>query len=111
MRRLSLLLLLTFAAASLADAAEKLTIVKAGPVGEVANLAEANEVRVVFSEPMVVVGKIPKELSVPWFHIDPAVRGTFRWSGTTTLIFTPASLPFATKFDVTIDKEAKAVSR
>ncbi|HEY6137669.1 MAG TPA: MG2 domain-containing protein [Thermoanaerobaculia bacterium] len=109
MKRLSLLLLLTFAAVA-AVAAEKLTIVKAGPVGEVANLAEANEVRVVFSEPMVVVGKIPKDLAVPWFHIAPAVKGTFRWSGTTTLIFTPASLPFATKFDVTIDKDAKAVS-
>src|SRR5207244_12609870 len=92
-------------------AADKLTVVKAGPVGEVANLAEANEVRVVFSEPMVAVGKIPKDLAVPWFHIAPAVKGTFRWSGTTTLIFTPApKLPFATKFDVTIDAGAKAVS-
>lgn len=110
MKRLSLPILLFLSAASLADAAERLTIVKAGPVGEVAKLAEANEVRVVFSEPMVAVGKIPKELSVPWFHIEPAVRGTFRWSGTTTLIFTPASLPFATKYDVTIDADAKAVS-
>jgi uncharacterized protein YfaS (alpha-2-macroglobulin family) len=110
MKRLSLPVLLFLAAASLADAAERLTIVKAGPVGEVAKLAEANEVRVVFSEPMVAVGKIPKELSVPWFHIEPAVKGTFRWSGTTTLIFTPASLPFATKYDVTIDASAKAVS-
>src|ERR1041385_4143972 len=109
MKRLSLPLLLLFAA-SLANAADKLTIVKAGPVGEVANLAEANEVRVVFSEPMVVVGKIPKDLAVPWFHIEPAVKGTFRWSGTTTLIFTPASLPFATKFDVVINADAKAVS-
>src|SRR5205814_7492274 len=100
-----------FLAAAAAHAADKLTIVKAGPVGEVANLAEANEVRVVFSEPMVVVGKIPKDLTVPWFHIAPAVKGTFRWSGTTTLIFTPEpKLPFATKFDVTIDASAKAVS-
>src|ERR1043165_8271793 len=109
MKRLSLPLLL-LAAASLAHAADRLTIVKAGPVGEVANLAEANEVPVVFSEPMVAVGRIAKDLAVPWFHIAPAVKGTFRWSGTTTLIFTPVSLPFATKFDVTIDKEAKAVS-
>jgi len=108
MKCLSLLIL--FFAASVAGAAEKLTIVKAGPVGEVAKLAEANEVRVVFSEPMVVVGKIPKALTVPWFHIEPAVKGTFRWSGTTTLIFTPAPLPFATKYEVTIDADAKAVS-
>src|SRR4051794_32221770 len=96
-----------------AHAADKLTILKAGPVGEIASLAEANEIRVVFSEPMIVVGKVPKDLAVPWFHVAPAVKGTFRWSGTTTLIFTSdpkAPLPFATQYDVTIDAEAKAVS-
>jgi uncharacterized protein YfaS (alpha-2-macroglobulin family) len=105
--------LLFLACAVAAHAADKLTIVKAGPVGEVASLAEANEIRVVFSEPMIVLGKIPKVLSVPWFHVAPDIKGTFRWSGTTTLIFTPDAktpLPFATKYDVTIDPEAKAVS-
>jgi alpha-2-macroglobulin len=103
-----------FLCATASHAADKnLTIVKAGPIGEVATLAEANEVRVVFSEPMVVVGKIPKILDVPWFHIEPLIKGTFRWSGTTTLIFTPdpkTALPFATKYDVAIDADAKAVS-
>jgi len=62
---------------------------------------------------MIVVGKIPKLLDVPWFHVAPEIKGTFRWSGTATLIFTPdpkTPLPFATKYDVTIDPEAKAVS-
>ena len=105
--------ILLFVCAMSAQAADKLTIVKAGPVGEIANLAEANEIRVVFNEPMIVVGKIPKVLDVPWFHVAPEIKGTFRWSGTTTLIFTPdpkTPLPFATKYDVTIDPEAKAVS-
>ncbi len=105
----ALLVLASFAA----RAADKLTILKAGPVGEIANLAEANEIRVVFSEPMIVLGKIPKGLTVPWFHVAPAIKGTFRWSGTTTLIFTPdpkTPLPFATQYDVTIDADAKAVS-
>src|SRR5438128_7385933 len=107
MKRLSLLAL--FLVATAAHAADKLTIIKAGPVGEVASLAEANEIRVVFSEPMVVVGKIPKVVEVPWFHVAPAINGAFRWSGTTTLIFTPdqkTALPFATKYDVTVDAEA-----
>jgi alpha-2-macroglobulin len=111
MKRIAVALLLL--AAFSAHAADKLTILKAGPVGELATLAEANEIRVVFSEPMVVVGKIPKVVVAPWFHVAPAVNGTFRWSGTTTLIFTPdpkTPLPFATKFDVTIDASAKAVS-
>ncbi|HEX7190742.1 MAG TPA: MG2 domain-containing protein, partial [Thermoanaerobaculia bacterium] len=112
MKRL-LTVALLFLASFAARAADKLTILKAGPVGEIATLAEANEIRVVFSEPMVVLGKIPKDLNVPWFHVSPAIKGTFRWSGTTTLIFTPdpkAPLPFATQYDVTIDAEAKAVS-
>src|SRR3954471_15541556 len=112
MRRVIAALALLFACAA-TQAPALLTIIKAGPVGEVANLAEANEIRVVFSEPMVVVGKIPKVLDVPWFHVAPAINGSFRWSGTTTLIFTPdpkTPLPFATKYDVTVDAEARAVS-
>src|SRR5215212_10482888 len=111
MKRFAAFVLLFLAAAARAE--DKLTIVKAGPVGEVASLAEANEIRVVFSEPMVVVGKIPKVLSVPWFHVAPEIKGTFRWSGTTTLIFTPdpkTPLPFATKYEVTIDAAAKSVA-
>src|SRR5262249_49361758 len=72
------------------------------PIGELGSLAEGNEVRVVFSAPMVAVGKVPKNLTIPWFHITPAVKGTFRWSGTTTLIFTPEQLPYATKYDGSI---------
>jgi uncharacterized protein YfaS (alpha-2-macroglobulin family) len=96
--------------ASIANAAGKLTITKAGPVGELAQLSEANEVRVVFSEPMAV-GRIPKVVEAPWFHLAPEVKGSFRWAGTTTLIFTPkGALPFATKYDVTVDENAAAVS-
>src|ERR1043166_942917 len=112
MKRLLAVALLLLASVA-ARAADKLTILKAGPVGEIATLAEANEIRVVFSEPMVVLGKIPKDLTVPWFHVAPAIKGSFRWSGTTTLIFTPdpkTPLPFATEYEVTIDAEAKAVS-
>ncbi len=94
-----------------ASAANGLRIVSAGPVGEVANLAEANEIRVVFSEPMVVLGKIPNPVTAPFFHIAPAVKGTFRWSGTTTLIFTPDKpLAYATQYKVTVDKSAKSIA-
>ncbi|HEV8660196.1 MAG TPA: Ig-like domain-containing protein, partial [Thermoanaerobaculia bacterium] len=97
--------------ANIANAADTLRVISAGPVGEVAQLAEANEIRVVFSEPMVVIGRIPATVIAPYFHIQPPVRGTFRWSGTTTLIFTPEPrLPFATSFDVTIDQTAKSVA-
>ena len=98
-------------AANLLHAADALRIISAGPVGEVATLGEANEVRVVFSEPMVVLGRIPPVVSAPWFHIQPATGGAFRWSGTTTLIFTPRpQLPFATAFNVTVDATATSVA-
>src|SRR5512133_1546935 len=90
-----------------------LTVVSAGPTGEVDKLKSANEVRVVFSEPMVELGRIPSPVTVPFFRISPAVPGTFRWSGTTILVFTPdpkRPLPFATHYEVSIDATAKAVS-
>ncbi|PYR61873.1 MAG: hypothetical protein DMF85_01025, partial [Acidobacteria bacterium] len=88
-----------------------LRIVSAGPTGEVTAVEQANEIRVVFSEPMVALGRVPARLRPPFFRIAPAVAGTFRWSGTTILIFTPSRrLPLATKYDVTIDASAAAVS-
>jgi len=88
-----------------------LKIALAGPTGEIAVRELANEIRVVFSEPMVALGRIPAQVRPPFFRITPTVAGTFRWSGTTTLIFTPASpLPHATRYDVTIDTSAVASS-
>ena len=62
---------------------------------------------------MVTLGRIPDPVRPPFFRITPSVRGTFRWSGTTILIFTPdpkQPLPLATRFTVTIDTTASAVS-
>src|SRR5262249_41915307 len=98
---------------SSARPSDALTVVSSGPHGEAASLAEANEIRVVFSEPMVALGRIPPVVTAPFFKISPAVRGTFRWSGTTILIFTPDHvdrLPYATRYTVTIDSTAKAIS-
>jgi len=90
-----------------------LSIVSHSPEGELSSLAQANEIRIVFSEPMVVLGRIPDRVVAPFFKITPAVSGSFRWSGTTVLIFTPDSklpLPFATDYEVTIAPTATAVS-
>jgi len=90
-----------------------LTVVSTAPEGEVASLAEAKEIRVVFSEPMVNLGRIPAEVNPPFFKISPAVPGTFRWSGTTVLIFTPEPtrpLSYATTYQVTIAAGTPAAS-
>jgi alpha-2-macroglobulin len=90
-----------------------LTVLQSGPTNEIQNLREANEIRIVFSEPMVVLGRIPDPVTAPFVTIRPAIQGTFRWSGTTILIFTPdpsRKLPNATQYDVTVDTAAVAVS-
>lgn len=100
-------------AASAAAQGPSLTVVSTGPEGALATTAQANEIRVVFSEPMVTLGRIPSPVRAPFFRISPAMAGTFRWSGTTILIFTPdpeRPLPFATTYTVTIDTTATAVS-
>jgi uncharacterized protein YfaS (alpha-2-macroglobulin family) len=86
--------------------------VRAGaPSGELSMLAQANEIRVVFAEPMVALGKIPEPVTAPFFRLAPARKGAFRWAGTDTLIFTPEGpLPFATKFTVTIDTTATSIA-
>ena len=62
---LSLLFLLSLPAAALAQ----LTIVSASPQGELQTLEQANEIRIVFSEPMVVIGKVPDPVRPPFVRI------------------------------------------
>src|SRR5688572_9153616 len=90
--------------------AQELAVRQTGPEGEVTDIEQANEIRVTFSEPMVVLGRIPQPVVAPFFRIDPAVEGTFRWSGTKLLIFTPARrLPYASKYTVTLAAGATSI--
>ena len=54
-----------------------LTVVQSGPTNEIQNLREANEIRIVFSEPMVALGRIPDPVTAPFVTIRPAIAGTF----------------------------------
>ena len=111
MRAFRLFCVILLFAASAAAQSAPLRIVSAGPTGEVASIEEANEIRVVFSESMVTLGRVPSALRVPFFHIAPAVAGTFRWSGASVLVFTPAKrLPLATRYEITIDASAASIS-
>src|SRR5262249_40088939 len=104
-----LLLLCLIPSASVAQT--ELTVVSAGPSGELAALEQSNEIRIRFSEPMVPLGRIPDVVTAPFVSIAPAIRGTFRWAGPTILIYTPsAPLPNATAYGVTVSTAATAVS-
>lgn len=86
-----LLAVVCLMAASPASAQPALSIVSAGPAGEIADLRQAAEIRVRFSEPMVPLGRIPDAVAPPFVSIRPAIAGTFRWAGPTILVFTPGS--------------------
>jgi hypothetical protein len=98
--------------AALASQTAELTIVNAGPAGELQELPQALEIRIVFSEPMVPLGRVPSNPTPPWIHITPSMPGVFRWSGTTTLLFNPdqSTLPFGTRYQVTVDAGVESVA-
>jgi alpha-2-macroglobulin len=106
-------LLLSLVATNRSEAQSSLSVVSARPAGETSDLGESREVTVVFSEPMVALGRIPDPVIAPFFTIQPAIAGTFRWSGTAILVFTPdpkVALPYSTRYTVTVDPSATAVS-
>src|SRR5262245_21408371 len=89
-----------------------LTIVSAGPLGELGTLADADEIRITFSAPMVALGTAPAGAAPPWIHVTPEAAGDWCWSGTRTLLFSPSvsnPLPFATTFSVRVDASAASV--
>ena len=49
-----------------------LSVISAQPNGEVGSLAETNEIRIRFSEPMVPLGRIPDQVTAPFFSVRPA---------------------------------------
>jgi uncharacterized protein YfaS (alpha-2-macroglobulin family) len=105
---LTLALLYTLAP-GVATQSLSLRILDAAPRGELRQIGDASEIRVVFSEPMVALGRVPSDPTPPWIHITPAIPGAYRWSGTTILVFTPdpsTPLPHASRYTVTVDASA-----
>jgi alpha-2-macroglobulin len=101
--------ILTLAILPGASQTPALTILSASPTGELSQLADAGQIRVIFSEPMVALGSVTNGAAPPWIHITPAVTGSFFWSGTKTLIFSPNAsvpLPYATRFSLHVDASA-----
>ncbi len=87
-----------------------LIVVSASPNGEVGQIVDANEIRIVFSEPMVDLGG-PVLTPPAWLSIAPAYRANYYWSGTRTLIVTAdpdTPLPFATRFTVRVEASARS---
>ncbi len=89
-----------------------LLVVSSSPAGEVGQISDATEIRIVFSEPMVALGT-PSTGAPPWLSIEPAFAANYFWSGTRTLIVTAdpsRPLPYATRYSVRIDGAARSTS-
>ncbi len=96
----------------LEDSSLPLEIVSATPQGEIDSPDQAQNIAVMFNQPMIAMGEESQSASVKnLLQIKPDVKGTTRWIGSRTLIFTPSdSLPFATAFTITVPKTVKSRS-
>ena len=109
----AVLTLLLLASLQGAGQTPSLRVISATPVGELGEIGDADQVRIMFSEAMVPLGMVPAGTPPPWIRMSPAAAGSFYWSGTKTLIFSPdaaAPLPHATQFTVRIDGSAASLS-
>ncbi|MEM8484163.1 MAG: Ig-like domain-containing protein [Bacteroidota bacterium] len=80
------------------------------PSGTLMRLQPNQSISITFSQPMVALGANAPAV-VPEFSIEPAINGTFRWDGTHTLVFQPATpLPMATGYEVSLAPGMQAVS-
>src|SRR5688572_32738372 len=80
MLRRAAVLAVVLAACALATEAQtppSLIVQRAGPNAEIDSLDQAKEIRIVFSEPMVALGRIPQPVEVPFVRIEPAMRARF----------------------------------
>src|SRR5262249_45098617 len=87
-----------------------LRVVSTGPGGEIASVDEASEIRVVFSEPMVTLGRAPR-VKPASFARTPVVGGPYRGPATPILFSPPPKRrPPAPRYAVTTAAGATAGS-
>jgi len=94
------------------ETAAPLEIVSAMPQGEVTSLDQAQAITLMFNQPMVSISDETQTASDKKLLLfKPDIKGTTRWLGSRTLLFTPSdSLPWATTFTVTVPKTLKSRS-
>ncbi len=81
-RGLAVAVILSWAILPGASQTPALRILSASPSGELNQLADADQIRIVFSEPMVPLGSARAGPAPHWIRMTPAAAGSFFWSGT-----------------------------
>ena len=80
-----------------------LSVVAVSPTGAVFSIDQVDAISITFTEPMVPLSSVSKETSIGFMNFTPAIRGKYRWQGTSTLTFIPEKrLQYSTAYSVTI---------
>jgi len=67
---------------------EPLTVIDWGPRGEFSSSVQRPSIYVIFSQPMIPLASLGEQSSTsPFVSISPAIKGNFRWYGTSFLSF------------------------
>jgi uncharacterized protein YfaS (alpha-2-macroglobulin family) len=102
---------LFFVASLLLFSQQELRIVSVTPTGQTSRIDQSQMITVTFSEAMVPLQEVPQDASSGPLKIEPKVKGTYRWQGTSTLSFIPNNnLPQATAYSVSIPAGIKSLS-
>ncbi len=89
---------------------EELKIISAAPQGDLDNINAAKAITITFNRPVIALSGVEKDVQEGPLKIEPGVKGTYRWMGTSTLTFMPdAGLEFATRYVVRVKAPLTAV--
>lgn len=90
---------------------EKLAVISSLPSGRVSSEESCRAVSVTFSKSMVPLSPSSEEFDgSSYLSIEPAVKGKFRWKGTSTLVFIPDSpLAAGTRYKASVKAGIKSV--
>ncbi|MBI5470866.1 MAG: Ig-like domain-containing protein, partial [Ignavibacteriae bacterium] len=98
-----------FALDSLAQQKDPLRVLGMFPKGQLEGANQGRTIIVTFSKPVVPLQQLPEGDGSGPLVIAPAVKGKFRWLGTSTLSFTPSdTLEPATEYHVKLAANFKA---
>jgi uncharacterized protein YfaS (alpha-2-macroglobulin family) len=104
------LFLFCAAAAACAQTGE-LSVVVAAPMGNLPTIDQSQAIFVSFNQPMVPLAGVSALDGSQVMKIEPSIPGKYRWMGSTTLAFIPATrLPYGTSFVVTVTEGTTSLS-
>lgn len=103
-------LVLMLVSAQFASAAEELKILSATPQGNLNALDDGKAITLTFDRPVIALSGVEKDVREGPISMTPAVKGVYRWMGTSTLSFIPDTpLAYATRYVVNVKAPITAV--